>query len=283
MRATEPEWAGLQRWLLRQIVGDGAPREEDAAAAEPGLHDVIRGSTLLPPQQRLAIYARSYVLRLIECLHEEFPALRLLVGDQVFDLFAGAYIADRPPRCYSLYELGAGFADFLEATRPADSAGPGSLEAIPASLARLERAISEAQRAVGIETLRDAALPVDALLPLSPELRLRLPDTVRLLHLDFDFAATLAAARQGERPGQPPARDTFVAVARSHYRVRVHAVTPSRFAWLRALGYRGVAMRDAVATAARLSSQDAGAILADLLTWLPSAAAAGLVARSFDL
>ena len=281
MRATEPELAVLQQWLLRQIVGETAPRIVDSAA-EPQLRsrDIIRGSSLLPPEQRLAIYTRSYTLRLIECLREEFPALRLFVGDQVFDLFAGAYIANRPSRSPSLYELGAEFANFLEATRPAGSVGPGSMEAIPASLARLERAISESHRSIGIEALRGSDLPMEMLLRVSPDLRLWLPDTVRLLHLDFDFSETLAAARRGERGDLPEARDTHVAVARSRYQVRVHVLEQSRFAWLQAVGHQGADMRDAVAMTARMSDRDAGAIMADLSTWLPDAVVAGLVSGS---
>lgn len=283
MCATEPEFAVLQRWLLRQIVGDAAPQVANSAAGyATDMRGIIRGSPAVPPEQRLAIYASSYVLRLIECLREEFPALRRFVGDQVFDLFAGAYIASRPSRSPSLYGLGAEFADFLEATRPADADGaaPDCVTAIPASLARLERAISEAHRGVGIEALRGADLPVDTLLQILPDLRLRMPDTVKLLHLNFDFSGILAAARNGERAGPPPMRDTHVAVARSHYRVRVHALEQSCFAWLQAIGYQGAAMRDAVARVARMSDRDAGAIMADLTTWLPGAAVDGLVVRS---
>lgn len=151
----------LQHWLQHRIVGDAAPPPELPPVGEPD----IRGSAAFPARQRLAVYAQSYALRLIECLREEFPVLRLLVGDQVFDLFAGAYIAAQPSRSYSLYGLGAGFADFLEATRPAGT-GPASLEAIPASLARLERAMAEAQRAVGTEALPGGDLPIETLLQL---------------------------------------------------------------------------------------------------------------------
>ena len=215
------------------------PRSVQDVGNTTDLRDIVRGSSALPAEARIAIYARSYVLRLIECLREEFPVLRGFVGDQVFDLFAGAYIAGRPSQSYSLYQLGAGFADFLEATRPADCGGPGALEAIPANLARLERAIAEAQRASGIETAPEPDLPLDTLVQVLPGSRLRLPDTVRLLHLDFDFADTLSAARRGERAGTPPTRATYIAVARSNYRVRVHALEPARFAWLQAIGPHG--------------------------------------------
>jgi hypothetical protein len=268
----EPDLAALQHWTLRHIVGDGLPPDPDppAGGGQPGAAEFIHGSPRLGPAQRLAIYARSYRLRLVECLREEFPTLRLLVGDQVFDLFAGAYLAACPSTSYSLYRIGTAFVDFLAATRPAHSGGPGTLDAIPASLARLERAISEAQRAVGTENMSDADLVPHPLLPPAPGLRLRLPDTVTLLRLDFDFSDALACARRGERPVQPPARDVCVAVARCRYRVRVHTLEPARFAWLQAIGPQGA---DGWAAAARV----APAAIADLLAWLPLAAAAGLV------
>ncbi len=272
MLAADGELTQLQNWLQRCIVGDAAPPEEVPTGDGP----VIRSSAAFPARQRLAVYARSYGLRLIECLRDEFPVLRLLVGDQVFDLFAGAYVGAQPSRSYSLYGLGAGFADFLEATRP-EGTGPASLEAIPASLARLERAMSEAQRAAGTELRRADDVPIDALLHASPDLRLHVPDTTRLLHLEFDFAAALGAAARGARPDQPPVRETWVAVARCRYRVRAHPVTSQHFALLQALERSGgLSLRDAAAAVASATSEATGAILADLMVWLPQAIDGGI-------
>jgi Putative DNA-binding domain len=269
MPPAETELARLQHWLQRRIVGDAASPGEVSAGP------VIRGSAAFPARERLAVYASSYAMRLIECLREEFPVLRSLIGDQVFDLFAGAYLAARPSHSYSLYGLGAGFADFLEATRP-ESTRPDSLEAIPASLARLERAMAEAQRGVGIEALPAGDLPVATLLHLSPDLRLHLPDTTRLLRLEFDFADALASTARGDRPVEPPARRCWVAVARSRYQVRAHPLTPPRFAWLRALGPGGASLRDAAAAAAGETGAASGAVMADLMIWLPDAVANGV-------
>ena len=202
----------------------------------PDVREAVRGSADLPPEARLHIYARGYGLRLTECLRADFPVLHAMVGPQVFNLFATAYLTKHRSRSPSLFELGAGFADYLEATRPAEGAGRGTLEAIPASLARLERAMSEVSRAPGPETERNYAPMTPAILLLTPGVRLRLPDTVKLLRLDFDFTAAVAAAERGERPAQPPAQEVCVAVARSHYRVDVHTLEPARFAWLEALG-----------------------------------------------
>ena len=189
------EMAALQRWMQSRIVADDAL----AAAAPVWMADeVVAGSAALPADERLRVYSHGYVLRLIECLRADFPVLRALVGDTVFDLFATAYLAERPSRSPSLYDLGAGFAAFLEATRPAEGAGRGTLEAIPASLARLERAMAEVSRAPGPETAAQAPMP--AMLLLAPATALRLPPSVRLLRLDFDFADALAAVEQGARP-----------------------------------------------------------------------------------
>jgi hypothetical protein len=100
----------------------------------------------------------------MECLAAEFPCLRALAGEQVFELFAAGYIAARPSTDPSLYGLGAGFADYLEATRPAGDDGPAALSALPADFARLDRARAEVQRAVGVERLAGPAPAADLLL-----------------------------------------------------------------------------------------------------------------------
>ena len=273
MPPANADLALLQHWLHRQIVGEALAAGNDD---DMGPQDVIRGSAAFPARKRLAVYARGYVLRLVDCLREEFPVLRRLVGDQVFDLFASAYIARQPSQSYSLYGLGAGFADFLEVTRPGGT-GPRSIEAIPANLARLERAISEAQRAAGTESRHSDDVPIDALLHASPDLRLRVPDTVRLLHLEFDFAAALAAAARGARPEQPHVRETWVAVARRRYRVSAHPVTSQHFAWLQALERSGgLSLREAAAAVASATSAATSAMLADLMVWLPQAIDEGI-------
>jgi hypothetical protein len=276
----EPDLATLQHWMQSRIVTDALPRETASLAAAINVREAIRSSADLPAKARLRIYARGYVLRLIECLRADFPVLHAMVGTQVFDLFATAYLTQHQSRSPSLFELGAGFADFLEATRPEEGAGRGSLQAIPASLARLERAMSEVSRAVGPETHRGYELMAPAILLLAPGTRLRLPASVRLLRLDFDFAAALAATDRGERPAQPPAQEVSVAVARSHYRVQVHTLEPARFAWLEALGHGGADVLEAVAQAREIAGDAADGLGADLLTWLPIAVQAGLVTQA---
>jgi len=257
-----------QVWLTGRIL---APAADDARGLE-----MIRGDYGATAEQRLAIYAGGYLQRLLECLRAEFAVLRALVGDQVFDLFARGYLAAYPSRSYSLYDLGAGFADYLEATLPPDAE---PLDRLPCELARLERARVESHRAAGPETdPAHAGLdPVD--LFMTPGARVRLPETVRLLRLTFAVADVLEAAGRGERPDPPAARTTHYAVARSHYRVRVHELTPGPFGFLQACADGGD-VQAAVAASALTSAQPVGALWADLLAWAPWAIEAGLLARA---
>jgi hypothetical protein len=243
-----------------------------AAGAAAGLVD---GDAELAAGERVAIYASAYKARLLESLRAEYPALLLLVGDTVFDLFAHSYLAACPPTHFSLHELGAHFADHLEATRPAGEDEPGAPSALPAALARLERARAEVQRAEGVER-RTGPLP-SADMALLPGARLRLPDSVRLLSLDFDFLPLIEAADSGGAACVPETRKVLIAVARNGWRVRVIELEPWRHSWLEALGGGIAEVQAAASAAARSCGRETGALLADLALWIPAAAALGLV------
>jgi hypothetical protein len=253
----------LQRWLQDCILAGGAGAEAHVA-----------GDGRLSASDRVGIYAQAYRARLLETLRDEYPALRLLVGDTVFELFAQGFLAASPPRHFSLYELGAGFADYLAAARPP---GDDAMLALPEHLARLERARAEVHRARGLEG--GPAAPIAADSALLPGTKLRLPASVRLLRLGWDFRALIEAADDEGAAVVPERRETPTAVARSHYRVAVHALEPARYAFLEALGSDGADVHAAAAQAARTVGRPAGALLADLALWLPGAAARGLVSR----
>jgi Putative DNA-binding domain len=257
----EPALPALQRWLQDCILAGGS-----GAAAH------VAGDGRLSAAERVGIYAQAYRARLLDTLRDEFPALRLLVGDTVFDLFAEGFLAASPSCHFSLYELGGGFAGYLAESRPRDG---DPMLALPEHLARLERARAEVHRARGPEAGPDAPIAADA--ALLPGTRLRLPDSVRLLRLGWDFRPLIAAAESGGDALVPESGPSPTAVARSRYRVAVHALEPGRFAFLEALGADGAEVHAAAARAARALSRPAGALIADLALWLPAAGAAGLV------
>lgn len=247
-----PDLADLQRWfkdvLLMSATASLAP---------------VRGSNRVPPAVRVGVYVNGYRTRLVECLVKEFPILRKLVGEDVFELFARDYVELSPSQSYTLFDFGAGFPAYLESKRPAEL---GDIAGVPAALARIERAKAEVYRARGHES--DAA-PADApfLLTLMPlPAALRRPDTVRLLSLAYDFRDLLAAFAEGGDLPLPQATASFLAVARAGYRVDCHHLEQWQYDWLMALADEHVRQSPSIPDGdPRLSS------------WLPEASHRGLV------
>ncbi len=257
----------LQRWVLAACTGTGPDRN---AAAE------VKETEPLSAQQRLDIYARGYLSRLVECLRNEFGALRALAGDEVFDLFAKGYVWSRPPTSPSMFDLGAGFADYLEDTRPQPVGPPASPDAAPAALARLERARLEAGRAPGVETDPDHTLVDPVVVMTNPGLTVRTPASLRLLRSEFALADVLAAADRGNPPPEPLASPTDYTVARSHYRVVVHVLAPWQHAVLAACGTAGTSLDRAVAASADTTDLCADEVWTSVFAWLPRAVQAGM-------
>jgi hypothetical protein len=246
--------------MQRAIFAGGALSEPAEA--------LLEGDERLGAGARLAIYARGYRARLVENLRAEYPALRRLAGDTAFDLFAADYVAANPSRAPSLYDFGARFADHLAGRAPAEALEQGSPLAIPAQLARLERARAEASRAMAEES---DALPITADLVFLPGARLRIPAAVRLLRLGFDFAPLIEAVDRGLPAAPPDPAEIRVAVSRIGWAVRMTVLEEWQMAFLEALALEGDVAAAAAAARARLDS---------LGLWLAQAARLGLVASA---
>ena len=64
------------------------------------------------------VYRNAYWSRLAECLANDFPGVKRLVGDQAFDRLARAYIAKHPSEHPSIRWVGRKLADFLATEEP---------------------------------------------------------------------------------------------------------------------------------------------------------------------
>lgn len=78
----------------------------------------IADSEKLSAQAHLAIYQRSYISRLQQCMAAQFEALKKALGDELFFMFTEEYLNGYPSNSHTLNTLGDRFADFLDATRP---------------------------------------------------------------------------------------------------------------------------------------------------------------------
>lgn len=125
----------VQRWFQAVVThpagvaaGVASPPAQELVRLDRGeLERMVRRSSRLSAEERLAIYANAYYSRLLECLGDCFPVLRQVLGAEVFDGFAFDYLQRHPSRSYTLDRLGESFATFLEETRP--DRGPGAPDA----------------------------------------------------------------------------------------------------------------------------------------------------------
>ncbi len=150
------------------------------------------------PRERLGIYAEAYRLRLIEALATDYPAVHTLVGDEVFDRLARAYIDAHPPEHFSVRWYGRRLPAFLQST------GPYRDQPVLAEMAAFEWHLGEALDAADAAPLERAALT--AVPPAKWEtLRLAFHPSLRRLDLEWN-APALWSAIQEEQPPRPPER-----------------------------------------------------------------------------
>jgi putative DNA-binding protein len=282
MMTEQPTLGLLQHWMKTVVTERGSLREKLQSAAEQhglSVEQVVAEKRGLSIHQRLSIYTSGYVLRLLECMRADFPALRNFVGDSVFDAFAKAYIINRPPQSRSLFDLSAGFPQFLEETKPKDRPLDAELSVLldlPPELARLERARADVMRAHGTENDPPRAEPFSPLAIFSQDVWLEATPCLRLLELKFPLVDFLRRVDQGERPEPPTARASFVALGRSNYRPNMEEVALWQFAFLKACE-RPLSLYSAAQRAAVESGRESASVLAELVIWLPVAIAFGFL------
>lgn len=258
--------ARVQAWFLTVLA---TPNElEDGLAnahARLGLDldDVVRGRPGAPRHTRMAVYANSYLLRLVQCLEAEFPVLRAVLGEALFNLFAATYVWERPSRAPSLYALGEQFADFLEHTqRGAQELG------LPVDLARLERARAEVGRSRGVETLEARG----------PSGRWRAAPNLQLLTLRHPIIELVRRVDAGGEPDAFPApRRSHIAVSRVGYHVRLEELTPWKHRALTALQKTDLAVAELTEHAPVGADGWSAGVVG---VWLEEAVAAGQIVEA---
>lgn len=261
-----------QQWLFRQIL-------QGQASADAS--QWIDGSQTFPVAERVRVYQAGYRLRLLECMQVEFPALHLYLGDDLFRMFALGYLQQMPSRHYSLYELGAYFADFLRDTRPSPAQAnmDGQMArylALPEQLAQLERAQAVSIRANG----GDANVAALSALQLMTWPKLSLPETSQLVEVDFDLLGYLQQAERYfahldddskadlDKPSRPVVETQSLLVFRDGYRVNIARLQPWQAVVMKAAQASGKINWAALAAQCDIPEHE---LLVRLSLWLPEA------------
>lgn len=285
--APAPALDRLQRWMQAVITDPHGVRSGVASEAArcsldidlETLERVVAPSASLSGGARLAIYARSYHARLLQCFQSMFPALLKALGEPLFNHFALDYLQHHPPCSYTLEHLADAFPQHLAATRPDRAAPPTERESWPdfiIDLALLEWTFLKVYDGPGVE---GRTLPrAQDVLAIRPrrllEARPAPVSCLRLFAFRYPVHAYLLAVRRGQTPELPAPAASFVAVTRWNYRVRLYELTAPQHALLRAFdGRRTISQiinRDARHDAGGESS------IATVRNWLCDWAAKGL-------
>lgn len=205
-----------QAWMLDTVTHPGGVL---AGSPPSTIDDLILPSQQQTAAERLAVYSTAYFARLLEVLSELFPCLRFAVGGDLFEQFAAGYLRAHPPTSYTLHRLADQFAEFLDATRPADD----PTFRFVVELARLEHAIDLVFDDDGPED----AVPPDA--PAAGDRPLPLVPGFRLLAFDFPVSSYFTAWKAGSQPPWPKPQEQFVALFRRDYVVRRHELSRVQF------------------------------------------------------
>lgn len=143
--------------------------------------------------RRLAIYHDAYRLRLIEALASAYPKLQLLLGDDLFDSTARAYIDANPSVYRNLRWYGAIMGEHLA-------------QALPQHPVAAELATFEWTLALAFDAADAPVLQVEDLAAVPPEqwgeLRFKLHPAMRLLPLQCNTVAVWQALDAEQAP--PP-------------------------------------------------------------------------------
>lgn len=290
----------VERWMQAVITHPAGVAagidSESAQAAIPltsaEVERVIARSQALDSMERLGVYANAYYARLLECLRDVFPIVARTLGEELFDRFALGYLQKYPSQSYTLCELGARFAQFLDETRPIEpDAAAAEVGLSPdwprfvVDLARLEWTVGEVYDGPGMENRRGLSAEDIAAIPADRSLaaRLQLAPCVRLLAFRFpvnDFYTEMRAIDRADDDDDdaveddaveddlaiPPPAETYVALSRRNYVVRRYPLAKPQYELLAAV-QSGAAMGTAIAAAAAACDLSDDELAAALHRW----------------
>ena len=223
---------------------------------------VVLPSSRLSGVERIEIYRDAYRARLVECLADDYPALRHALGQPRFEALCHAYITEHPSRSPNLNSFGRHMADFC---RPRSK----SSSEWAADLAALEWAMVEVIHTALAERLTEASL---ARIPASawPGARFTPSGAVRVLEFTHAVNAYFPAYNTGTNPGVPERGWSATAVFRDGPIVWRMDMSKAMHALLEAL-LRGETLGDALdvlASAGELGDEEAPLVMGWFRDWV---------------
>jgi hypothetical protein len=255
-RQTEKELRELQRRTFATIClplgpgGRSQPTWHDGRPLGAVVAEFIAPNDRLTPLERIAIYNRQYWYRLLDCLWDDYPGLRAVMGKRRFEKLRVAYLQRYPSRSFTLRSLGSNLVGFLT-EEPALTA--------PHQKLCLDMARFEWAQIVAFDGPARPPIHIDDLLGKEPShVRLGLQPYITLLEMDYPLDEYVLALKKRDaafraessnaveassdeprhaRPPRPPRpHKVYLAVHRHDNDLYYKRLSHDQYAVLRAIG-----------------------------------------------
>jgi len=176
--------------MANAIMKPLAARDRMQKSSAPIADAIIKPNDRLTSFERLEIYNRQYWFRILDCLYDDYPGLRAVLGDRKFDRLARAYLARYPSESFSLRNLGSRVEKFLRA----EPKWAAPHQRLALDMVRIEWA-----NIVAFDEGAKPTIHVDDLLGRAPsKVRLALQPYVTLLEVRYPVDDLLIAAKKGD-------------------------------------------------------------------------------------
>ncbi len=228
----------FQSWMQHQLLDPSGERSGKSASSIEG---IVNDSKRLSAKDHLAIYQRSYIARLRDCMTKVFSALEHALGPDLFEAFADMYLEENPSSSYNLSSLGEKFSDFLAATRPdLHEEVKEDWPDFMIELARFEFSITN------LFDQQDPSPFALATATASDE-NLQLVSLLRVFDFRFPIRAYYSEFVNGGTPLLPNEQRTYCAIVRQQpsFRIALFDLQPAQFHFLRFL-QDGLTLQEAV-------------------------------------
>lgn len=217
-----------QREMARLVMQPMTAQEELRKGSRAAADALIKANDRLAGYERLQIYSVSYWARVLDCLADDFPSVRAVMGPKRFRRMSEAYLAECPSRSFTLRNLGARLAEWLRA-HPDWMAGKDRLvlDTIALEWAQIEAFDAAQLPSITPEQLAQAA---------GEGLTLQLQPYISLLHVQHPVDDLVIAVKNKKRTGKmiaamlsAPPSDIYIAVHRQDYSVHFKQLEPEAF------------------------------------------------------
>ncbi|MFO0555242.1 MAG: DNA-binding domain-containing protein [Polyangiaceae bacterium] len=192
-----PVLAEVQSFLALMFRRATAVTADASLSSEAARH--VTGNDRLSPAEQVDIYRRQFWLRHEDALAEDYPALRFVLGEDLWDELVRDYLTRIVPRDFNLRDLGVRVPEFLESWERL----PSDRRTVVLEAARYELAFIDVFDGKAAPPLDEAKLTA-----LSPEAwehaRLELSPLVRRMKLEHPVHHLRRAIGSDEPPAGIP-------------------------------------------------------------------------------